>query len=271
MIINKNPAGKGISMIENESVKYRVGIICPVSREYEACKKRLALGEETVYNKKKIARAFKNGIFITAVLAGFGKINCACAAGWLAGDLKCDILIDSGSAGALDGCCGIGDIVFSADVYEYDMLPVEKFKKFKSELSSATSLAALIEIEGSADIFAGYVKLAEAASGRAVFTGNCACGEKDVNSTKLKETLKNSYGCMICDWESSAVVKTANLRSVDCFSIRSVSDHADENMMKDYRANADGSLDKLYEAVAIFIYGGWMQKLFDRKNSFFSI
>ncbi|HOT77205.1 MAG TPA: hypothetical protein PK467_15570, partial [Candidatus Wallbacteria bacterium] len=159
-------------MLKNESVKYRVGIICPVSREYEACKKRLELGEETVYNKKKIARAFKNGIMITAVSAGFGKINCACAAGWLIGDLKCDILIDSGSAGALDERCAIGDIVFSEAVYEYDMLPVEKFKKFKSELTSVTSLEELTAVEGSADIFARYVKLAEAASGGTVFKGN---------------------------------------------------------------------------------------------------
>lgn len=243
-------------------LEYRVGIICPVPREYDICKEKLALADETIACGRKLSRAVKDGISVAAVSAGLGKIGCAAATQYLISGLKCDIIIDSGSAGAIAGGLGIGDIVFSTEVYEYDIFPVEKFNKLKKLLTSVTEMDNILKNEYTAGAFREFCLLAKDTLGCPVHTAKCASGEKDVNSKKLRETLENSYKCSICNWETSAVIKTANLCGVKSFSIRSVSDKADEDMMKDYKKNASGTLEKLYEAVALFIYGGWLKKVF---------
>ena len=242
------------------SVEYRVGIICPVPREYDICKEKLGLADETIVCSRKLSRAVKGAISVTAVSAGLGKISCAAAAQYLISGLKCDIIIDTGSAGAIAGGLEIGDIVFSTEVYEYDILPVEKFNKYKNLLTSVTEADNILKNEYATGAFREFCVMVKENLGCAVHTANCASGEKDVNSKKLRETLEKSYKCSICNWETSAVIRTANLCGVKSLSIRSISDKADEEMMKDYKKNVNGTLEKLYEALALFIYGGWLKK-----------
>jgi len=249
--------------MNGETFEYRAAIICPVPREYQICKSRLGLINETVINNKKIARLAKNKMLLSAVSAGLGKTNCAAAAQRMISELRCDIIIDSGSAGALDEKCSCGDIVFTINSYEYDLFPPEAFNKFKKELSSSTIMEKVLTNEKSRTVFNEFSRHINDKYNCKVFIGDCACGEKDVNSKKLKESLKTNYKSIICNWETSAVLKTANLCGVTCLSIRSISDNADENMKSDYKKNANGTLEKLYDVIAEFIYGGWMKKIIE--------
>ncbi len=249
--------------MNEEIIEYRAAIICPVPREYQICKSRLGLINETIINNKKIARLTKNKILVTAVSAGIGKINCAAAAQRMISELRCDILIDSGSAGALDEKCSCGDIVFAVNSYEHDILHEPGFNNLKKELSSSTIMKSVLVNEKKLSLFNDFKLHVREKNGCDIFIGDCASGEKNVNSKIMKETLKTKFNSIICNWETSAVLKTANLCGVHCLSIRSVSDGADENMMSDYKKNANGSLEKLYNAMAIFIYDGWMRKIIE--------
>jgi 5'-methylthioadenosine/S-adenosylhomocysteine nucleosidase len=249
--------------MNEDIIEYRAAIICPVPREYQICKSKLGLINETVKNKKKLSMLTKNKILVAAVSAGIGKINCAAAAQRMISELRCDIIIDSGSAGALDEKCSCGDIVFAVNSYEHDILHEPGFNNLKKELSSSTIMKSVLAKEKSRSIFNEFSRLINEKNGCEVFAGDCASGEKNVNSKKMKETLKTKFNGIICNWETSAVLKTANLCGVPCLSIRTISDSADENMMSDYKKNANGSLEKLYEAIAIFIYDGWMKKIIE--------
>ncbi len=249
--------------MNEEIIEYRVAIICPVPREYQICKNKLGLINETIVNNKKLSRLTKNKILVTAVSAGIGKINCAAATQRMISELRCDILIDSGSAGALDENHSCGDIVFAVNSYEHDILHEPGFNNLKKELSSSTIMKSILVNEKKLSLFNDFRLHVREKNGCDIFTGDCASGEKNVNSQILKETLKKNFKSIICNWETSAVLKTATLCRIPCLSIRSISDGADENMMADYKKNAGGALEKLYETIAIFIYDGWMKKIIE--------
>ena len=249
--------------MNEEIIEYRVAIICPVPREYQICKNKLGLINETIENNKKLSRLTKNKILVTAVSAGIGKINCAAAAQRMISELRCDILIDSGSAGALDENYSCGNIVFAVNSYEHDILSEPGLNGLKKEMSSSTIMKNVLINEKKLSLFNDFKLHTREKNGCYIFTGDCASGEKNVDSQKMKETLKKNFKSIICNWETSAVLKTANLCRIPCLSIRSISDSADENMMADYKKNAGSSLEKLYETIAIFIYDGWMKKIIE--------
>lgn len=238
-----------------------IGIICPVPVEYAACVKSLGLAGETVECGRKVSRAKIDGVEVTAIAAGPGKIRCASAAQYLISGPGCGLIIDTGSAGALVDTLAIGDIVFCTAVYEYDILPLEKFRKHIKEMTGLTALDDILKDGPTAAAFRDFCAKTAKIYGLGVAAGVCASGEKNVDSRKLRETLASSYGCSICDWETAAVVKTANLCGVKCLSIRSVSDMAGEGMIKEYKKNAGATLGPLYRAVDDLIRGGGLEKL----------
>ncbi len=243
------------------NTKYKAAIICPVSREYNICKKILGLENEKYVNSRRQSHTIKNGVYITAVAAGLGKINCAAAVQRLISESEFDIIIDSGSAGSLAGACAPGDIIFCDNSFEYDILPITQFHKLKKELKTSSVIKEILDDNVKKVIFNDFCEAVRARNGRNIFTGGCASGEKDVNSREFKETLVSAFNCIICDWETSAVLKTSNMSSTACLSIRTISDGADENMAADYSKNVNNALETLYETIAMFLYDDWLLKL----------
>ena len=76
--------------------------------------------------------------------------------------------------------------------------------------------------------------------------GNIASGEKTVKDKMTRDKLHSLLNAHACDWETSSVIKTANLNDIKALSIRVITDNADEKMEKDFYENWGNALEKLY-------------------------
>jgi len=91
--------------------------------------------------------------------------------------------------------------------------------------------------------------------------GNIASGEKDVNNKELRQELNHKLGAIACNWETSSVLKTAQLNGIKSFSFRVITDNADEEMEDNLNANWKKALEIMYKALEKFIFEGWVNKI----------
>jgi nucleoside phosphorylase len=90
---------------------------------------------------------------------------------------------------------------------------------------------------------------------------NIACGEKDVNNKELRQELHHKLGTIACNWETSSILKTAQLNGIKSFSFRVITDNADEEIEDDLNANWEKALEIMYKALNKFIFEGWVNKI----------
>ena len=91
--------------------------------------------------------------------------------------------------------------------------------------------------------------------------GSIASGEKDVDNKGLRQDLYHKLGAIACNWETSSILKTAQLNGVKSFSFRVITDNADEEMENNLNANWKKALEILYKALNKFIFEGWVNKI----------
>jgi len=59
------------------TLKIKIGIICPLDDEYNACKEILGLKNESEISGRVISKGKKDNVEVYAVKPGVGKINCS--------------------------------------------------------------------------------------------------------------------------------------------------------------------------------------------------
>jgi len=91
--------------------------------------------------------------------------------------------------------------------------------------------------------------------------GNIASGEKDVDNKELRQELHEKLNAMACNWETSSVLKTAQLNGTKSFSFRVITDNADEDMNDDYNANNVKALEVMFPILNKFIFEGWINRI----------
>ena len=97
--------------------------------------------------------------------------------------------------------------------------------------------------------------------GTTIKVGNIASGEKDVNNKELRQELNHKLGAIACNWETSSVLKTAQLNEIKSFSFRVITDNANKEMENDLKANWGKALEIMYKALNKFIFEGWVNKI----------
>jgi|GEM_PF-1337268 len=245
----------------------KVAVICPMKNEYDALKRIIGTGGENICRGRTVSFLEDQNIHLTAIHAGMGKINCASATQLAIEHFECDTLIDSGAAGALCDSLDISDVFLSLTSYEYDIFPIEKltekFKRLKEIAASHTHFSTdeFKKCASAQKIINAFRESFKSNYARELFFGDCACGEKDVNDKNLRERLYKSCGAMICNWETSAVLKIANLSNVRAYSFRAISDMASDSMKAEYRKNVQNALETLYSSLKIFIFDGFLNGL----------
>ena len=76
------------------NLKIKIGIICPLDVEYDACKEILDLKNESEISGRIVSERKENNIEVYAVKAGVGKINCSSATQLVIDKLHTDFIID---------------------------------------------------------------------------------------------------------------------------------------------------------------------------------
>ena len=111
------------------STETKIGIICPLDDEYNACKEILGLKNESELSGRIVSERNENNIEVYAVKAGVGKINCSSATQLVIDKFHPDFIIDAGVAGSLAKDVSINDIICAEHCYEYDPVLVRNWGK----------------------------------------------------------------------------------------------------------------------------------------------
>jgi adenosylhomocysteine nucleosidase len=235
----------------------KIGIICPCLEEYQSCKKTLKLRNETELAGRLISSKEEKDVEVIAIQAGAGKIHCASATQLIIDKFEPNFLFDVGAAGSLSEKLSINDIVCGEYSFEYDVCPDDDLTKMTDDLKTSTVLNKASSQEALKE-FSNWV---EKNMGSIIKVGNIASGEKDVDSRELRQELREKLGAIACNWETSSVLKTAQLNGIKSFSFRVITDNADEGMNDDYNENNIKALEIMFPVLNKFIFEGWINKI----------
>jgi nucleoside phosphorylase len=235
----------------------KVGIICPCDIEYQSCKNILKLHNETELASRLISSRKEKDVEVIAIQAGPGKIQCASATQLIIDKLEPDFIFDVGASGSLSEKLSINDIVCGEYSFEYDVCPGDDLTKIIDELKTSTVLNKV----SSKEVLKEFSNWARETMGTTIKVGNIASGEKDVNNKELRQELNHKLGAIACNWETSSVLKTAQLNGIKSFSFRVITDNADEKIDDDYNANNVKALEVMFPVLNKFIFEGWINKI----------
>ena len=235
----------------------KVGIICPCKIEYKSCKEILKLHNETKLAGRTISSRRDKDIEVIAIQAGAGKIHCASATQLIIDKFEPDFIFDVGAAGSLSEKLSINDIVCGEYSFEYDVCPDGDLTKIPDDLKTSTMLNKV----SSQEVLKGFSKWARKTTGATIKIGNIASGEKDVDSKELRRELHEKLNAIACNWETSSVLKIAQLNGIKSLSFRVITDNADEHMNDDYEENNKNALEIMFPVMAKFLFEGWINKI----------
>jgi len=241
--------------MKNSLVK--IGIICPCPDEYQSCKKILKLHNETKLAGRLTSSRKEKDVEVIAIQAGAGKIGCASATQLIIDKFESDFIFDVGAAGSLSEKLSINDIVCAEYSFEYDVCLDDDLTKMTDDLKMNTVLNKVF----SKEVLKEFSNWAKENMGSIIKFGNIASGEKDVNSKELRQELYEKLNAIACNWETSSVLKTAQLNEIKSLSFRVITDNADEDMNVDYEANNIKALEIMFPVLTKFIFGGWINKI----------
>ena len=235
----------------------KIGIICPCKDEYQICKKILKLNNETKLAGRLISSMKEKEIEVIAIQAGAGKIHCASATQLIIDKFEPDFIFDIGAAGSLSEKLSINDIVCGEYSFEYDVCSGDDLAKMPDDLKTST----VLNKASSKEVLKGFSNWVEQNMGAIIKVGNIASGEKDVDSKELRRELHEKLNTIACNWETSSVLKTAQLNGIKSLSFRVITDNADEHMNDDYEENNKNALEIMFPVMAKFLFEGWINKI----------
>ena len=235
----------------------KIGIICPCNIEYQSCKEILNLHNETELAGRLLSSRKEKEVEVIAVQAGPGKIQCASAVQLIIDKFEPDFIFDVGASGSLSVDVNLYDIVCGEHSFEYDVCPTDKLAKMPDGLKTSTVLNKVF----SKEVLKEFSNWAKINMGTIIKVGNIASGEKDVDNKELRQELYHKLGAIVCNWETSSVLKTAQLNEIKSFSFRVITDNANKEMENDLNANWRKALEIMYKALNKFIFEGWINKI----------
>ena len=236
-----------------------IGIVCPCPLEYETCCRILELIDETELCGRAVSSHIGGNMEVLAVKAGPGKIQSASATQLIIDIFRPDYIIDVGGAGALSTELKINDIICGKNAFEFDVCDVDQFSHLASDLTTTTVVTRLLSSKSSVmKEFSDWI--ATHSSTRLLF-GDLASGERNISGGKLKEALSEKLGAVACNWETSAVLKTAQLNDIPAFSFRVITDAAGKKMKEEFEKNWQGALEILFVVLKEFIFHGWLPRI----------
>ena len=222
----------------------KIGFVCPCKVEYKSCRDNLNLDNEKQVKGRTISFLNRDKMQLIAILAGPGKIQCASAAQLLIDKYNLDYIIDVGAAGSLSNDVKIFDTICVERAYEYDVLNND-FNNIPRDLITKTDLHDNPKMK---EVIEGISK-----EPYNIRIGNIACGEMNVNNKRLRKKLYQKLGAIGANWETSAVLKVAELNNMKSLSFRVITDQAGEAMEENLMKNWEEALDILFQHINDFI------------------
>lgn len=200
-----------------------IGIIGAMEEEVTILKNKLTqLSEISVAHVK-----FYTGILkdreVVITQSGIGKVNAAISTTLLINKFKPDIIINTGSAGALDESLNVGDVLISDDVkyhdadatafgYEYGQVP-QMPVAFQSSKPLIEKVSQVVQQQQQQQLTAKV--------------GLIVSGDSFIGSIEQRQKIKKAFpNAMAVEMEATAIAQTCYQFNVPFVVVRAVSDLA---------------------------------------------
>jgi adenosylhomocysteine nucleosidase len=233
----------------------RILLICPIPLEYSSSRSVLSLRDGERVLGCRTAHGSMANVDIMTIESGPAKARAAAATVAGISHFQPDLVIDTGTCGALDGDLIVKGIVFGVSCLEYDIAGSGLPDKIIPEMKLPSAFHFLPRREGQ--------KLVRAATelgkdlGFHVRSGVQACGEFFIQSPQVRESLHDVSGAIACNWETAGVFIGSLRARVPPLSVRVVTDLGDEDSLRDFRRNARRCLHDLYRFFSSALEAGW--------------
>ena len=207
----------------------KVGIICAGDREFEPFISHIdgaAIAERAML---KIYEGSINGVSVAALFSGVCKVNAAIAAQLLIDRYGVDIIINAGTAGAMDTRLSIFDTVISTETAYHDVAdhiltgfhPWMESVYFKSD----EELLHLSEIA-----------VEKADKMNKVFWGRMVTGEAFIGNDGRAE-INEKYSPLTIDMESASIAHVCFVNQIPFISVRCITDTAAQSGVDTFEKN----------------------------------
>lgn len=207
----------------------KLGIIGAMREEIEALLSQMEGKTETQKAGSTFYDGVLDGLPITVVECGIGKVNAA-----LGAQILCDLfdvthLVNTGIAGSLCAQLDIGDLVVSRDVMHHDMDATAFGYEFgrvpQMDVTAFPADSHMVELAYAA---------AEAVNPGHTRIGRVASGDQFVADAKSKERILSATGALCTEMEGAAIAQTAYRNGIPFVILRAISDKADDSTHMDY-------------------------------------
>lgn len=166
-----------------------------------------------------------NDSIVSVVKCGIGKVNAAMCAQMLIDRRDCEVLINTGIAGAISEDLKVGDVVVSVDAVEHDFNATGVGYPQGEIPDQATSIYTadknLVDMIKNCD-FSSKI------DGKVMF-GLIASGDIFVSKEKTKQFIHENFNAMCCEMEGAAIAHVAHKNNIPFVIIRSISDSASDD------------------------------------------
>ena len=240
----------------------RILLICPIPLEYMVCRTTLVLRDAQEVLGCRTARGSVGNIDIMAMETGPAKARVASATIGGIDHFQPDLVVDTGTCGAIDGELIIRAVVLGLSCLEYDIsgngLPHRIMQEMK--LPSAFDFLPRREMQ---KLVRTLTELGKD-RGLHLRAGVQACGEFFIQSAQVRESLFALSGATACNWETAGVFVGALRARIPPLSLRVVSDLGDEDSLRDFRRNARKCSQDLYRFLRDGLESGWFAAFYEQ-------
>ncbi|ASE36212.1 5'-methylthioadenosine/S-adenosylhomocysteine nucleosidase [Staphylococcus pettenkoferi] len=197
-----------------------IGIIGAMEEEVAILKDQLTQLDEIHIAHVKFYRGQLNGHEVVLTQSGIGKVNVAISTTLLIHEFKPDVIINTGSAGALDGELNVGNVVVSESVAYHDA----DAQAFGYDLGQIPQMPAQ---------YAADVKLLELtteaieAQSLTAQKGLIVSGDSFIGTNTQRETIRVAFPeALAVEMEATAIAQTCYQFNVPFIITRAISDLA---------------------------------------------
>ena len=240
----------------------RILLICPVPIEFTSCRSLLSLRDTAAVTGCRSARGSVAGLEVVALQSGPGKARAAAATAAGIAAAAPDLVLDTGTCGALDAALVVGAVVICRTCVEYDISGSGLPRKVIPEMRLPSALA-LLARQPADRLVRTAVQVGQGADLH-VREGVQACGEFFIQSPGVRDSLAALTGGLGANWETAGVFVAALRAGLPPLSMRGVSDLGDEQSLGDFRRNARGVCRGLYAYVRSLAESGWFTQVHGR-------
>lgn len=207
----------------------KLGIIGAMEEEVETLLGLMEEKAETLRAGSRFIDGVLEGLPVTIVECGVGKVNAALCAQILCDCFGVTQLVNTGIAGSLCAELDIGDLVVSQDTMYHDVDAVAfGYPMGKVPGMDVTAFPA-------DETLVGYAfGAAEAVNPGHTRIGRVASGDQFVASREAKERIVELTKALCTEMEGAAIAQTAYRNGIPFVILRAISDKADDSTTMDY-------------------------------------